>query len=286
MADRAWERLYKRFERDGLLPDANVPGSALWSAASRAEERHTVKFSTWAAAIAVLLAGVFSALYITGRTQAPEKELLVLHNEANALTLATMLQDGSVVYLSEQTSLKYPDKFAEDRREVILNGEAFFEINRNDGCPFVINTGPATVEVTGTAFNVRSKDASSFLLSVRDGEVRVSLKKRQQTVSVKAGETVFLDAERQRLSKTDRRQPDGNFGRIHFKDEHLGNIVTIINTHSDSIRIQIDPELENRSLTIPVTLGNNLPEIAEIICLVLNLRRSQDENIIYISKKE
>ncbi|MDR2679246.1 MAG: FecR domain-containing protein [Tannerella sp.] len=286
ITDMAWERLHERFKQDGLLPETNAPERASWRVTSRPEERHGAKFIAWAATVAVLLTAVFSALYITGRANDPGKKLLVLHNEANAPTLATMLRDGSVVYLSEQTSLQYPDRFAGDRREVILSGEAFFEVNRNDGCPFFVDTDPATIEVTGTAFNVKSKDRSSFLLSVRDGEVRVSLKNRRQSVFVKAGETVFLDAERQLLSKTDSQQFDGNFKRIHFKDERLGNIIAIINTHSDSIRIKIDPELENRLLTIPVTLGNNLPEIAEIICLVLNLRRSHNENIIYISKKE
>jgi ferric-dicitrate binding protein FerR (iron transport regulator) len=291
--DMAWERLHKRLKEDGLLPETVAPESALWSVTRRPEGRDAAKrrgrrasHVAWAAAVAVLLTGVFFALYLTSRTHDAEEELLVLHNEANAPALATMLRDGSVVYLSEQTSLKYPGKFAEDRREVTLNGEAFFEVSRDDGCPFLIHTDPATIEVTGTAFNVRSKDRSSFFLSVRDGEVRVSLKNRQQTVFVKAGETVFLDAERKLLSKTGSQRFDGNFNRIHFKDERLGNIVTIINAHSDSIRIKIAPELEDRLLTIPVTLGNNLPEIAEIICLVLNLQRSQSENIIYISKKE
>jgi ferric-dicitrate binding protein FerR (iron transport regulator) len=274
----------------------HVPESVAGGAASRPANGRIVKgrnarvgsvaFFTRAAAVAVLLAGVFSALYFTGRAHGPGEKLLVLHNEADAPALATMLRDGSVVYLSERTLLKYPDEFAGDRREVILNGEAFFEVKRDDGCPFVIDTDPATIEVTGTAFNVKSRDRSSFLLSVRDGEVCVSLKKRQQTVFAKAGETVFLDAGGQRLGKTDSQRPDGSFGRVHFKDERLGNIVAIINIHSDSIRIKIDPELEKRLLTIPVTLGNNLPEIAEIICLVLNLQRSHDGNVIYISKKD
>jgi ferric-dicitrate binding protein FerR (iron transport regulator) len=292
--DMAWERLHERLKQDGLLPETVAPESALWSVARRPggrrvrlnAGRRAALVASWAAAIAVLLTIVFSVLYLTGRAHDTEEKLLVLHNEANAPTLATMLQDGSVVYLSEQTSLKYPGKFAGDRREVTLNGEAFFEVNRADGCPFLINTDPATIEVTGTAFNVKSKDHSSFLLSVRDGEVRVSLRSRQQTVFVKAGETVFLDAERKLLSKTNGQRFDGNFNRIHFKDERLGSIVTIINAHSDSVRIKIDSELEDHLLTIPVTLGNNLPEIAEIICLVLNLQRSRDGNVIYISKKE
>jgi ferric-dicitrate binding protein FerR (iron transport regulator) len=277
ITDRAWEHLYDRLKRDGLLC-GKTPGKAL---------RKTVPFvRTAAAVVAILLAGLCSVLYVANRPDAPGRKRLVLHNEANAPTLATMLHDGSVVYLSEQTSLTYPDRFDENRREVTLNGEAFFEICGNGGCPFFIDTDLATVEVTGTAFSVKSKDRSSFSLSVRDGEVRVSLKAQQQTVAVKAGETVSLDAERQLLSKTNHHRVAGRFGRIHFKDEQLGNIVSIINAHSDSIRMEIDPELESRLLTMPVSLENNLSETAEIICLVLNLQYSRKDCLIRISKKE
>ncbi|MDR2775359.1 MAG: FecR domain-containing protein [Tannerella sp.] len=285
ITDIAWGHLCNRLKQDGLLPEkrtanahGNVPANLFRKNAS------LIRMAT--AAVAVLLTSVFSILYMVNHAGAPERKLLVLHNEANAPTLATMLHDGSVVYLSGQTSLTYPDKFDENKREVTLNGEAFFEINKNDGCPFFIDTDPATIEVTGTAFNVKSNDPSSFSLSVRDGEVRVSLKTRRQTVSVKVGETVSLDSGRRQLSKTVNRQVAGRFRRIHFKDERLGNIVSIINAHSGSIRLKIDPELENRLLTMPVSFENNLPETAEIICMVLSLQYSQKDDIIYISKKK
>jgi ferric-dicitrate binding protein FerR (iron transport regulator) len=284
--DIAWEHLYSRLKQGGLLSDKrtpvntpeNAPDDVFWKNASFIRAAATI--------VAVLLTGVFSTLYILNHANAPERKLLVLHNEANALTLATILHDGSAVYLSEQTSLTYPDKFDENKREVTLNGEAFFEINKNDGGPFFIDTDPATIEVTGTAFNVKSKGPSSFSLSVRDGEVRVSLKIRQQTVSVKAGETVILDAGRRQLSKTNNNRIAGHFRRIHFKDERLGNIISIINTHSDSLRLKIDPELENRLLTMPVNFENNLSETVEIICMVLNLQYSHKDGMIHISKKE
>ncbi|MDR1406999.1 MAG: FecR family protein [Tannerella sp.] len=278
ITDMAWKHLHDRLAREGLLPGA--PDGA---------RRRAVPFAwrTAAAAAAIILACVFSALYIAGRIHAPEKKLLVLRNEANAQTLAAMLHDGSVVYLSEQTSLTYPDRFSGDRREVTLNGEAFFEVNGDSDCPFFIDTDLATVEVTGTAFNVRSGDHAPFLLSVRDGEVRVSLKNsRRHAVSAKAGETVSLDAGQLQLGKTDRYRSGGNFKRIHFRDERLEHIVAIINTRSDSIRIQIDPELGGRLLTMPVNLDGSFPEIAEIICLVLNLQHTRKDNIIHISKKQ
>ena len=43
-------------------------------------------------------------------------------------TLVKTLEDGSVVYLAQESTLKYPEHFAEDKREVNLQGEAFFDV--------------------------------------------------------------------------------------------------------------------------------------------------------------
>lgn len=273
--DQAWGDLYQRLERDGLIPGENKPKYIFWQTASFQR----------VAVVAVLLVSILSGLFLIRRVDVSHKEFLVLHNEANAPALATMLEDGSVVYLSGRTSLRYPNQFDADKREVILQGEAFFEVSKQAERPFFIETDLTTIEVVGTSFNVKSNDRSSFLLSVRDGEVRVKLKDRQQTVSVKAGEAALFDTERFELVKTNA-YPYGEYlKRIHFKDERLGNVAQIINMNSDSIRLEVSPELENRLLT--VTLSGNRPSVmAEFICLALNLQYTQDGNIVYISQKE
>ena len=272
--DQAWNHLYQRLDQDGLLHGGNKEKRIFWRTASFQK----------VAVIAVLLVGVFSGLFLMRHMSASKKDFLVLHNDVNAPTLATMLEDGSVVYLSGQTLLRFPDRFADDKREVVLQGEAFFEVSKQTERPFFIDTDLATIEVVGTAFNVKSYDRSSFLLSVRDGEVRVKLKNRQQTVSVKAGEAALFNSEQLVLTKSEAHF-DEYLNRIHFKDERLGNVAHILNMNSDSIRLVVPPTLEDRLLT--VTLSGNRPSVmAEYICLALNLQYVQEGNIVYISQKE
>ncbi|MDR2914941.1 MAG: FecR family protein [Tannerella sp.] len=271
--DQAWDNLYQRLEKDELLPEKNTV---------RHNFLRSDSFKKLYVA-AVLIACIFSGWYFARKTNLPDKELLVLYNEINAPTLATMLEDGSVVYLSEQASLKYPDHFAEDKREVILHGEAFFEIKRQSERPFFIDTDLAKVEVVGTSFKIKSENSSSFLLSVREGEVRVTHKSRQQVLTVKTGETVLFDSEQLQLVKNTT-SFDEYFKRILFKDEHLKNVAVIINMHSDSIYLKIDPEIEQRAITFTLSEESSITEIAEVICLALNLEHSQQENTIYISK--
>jgi ferric-dicitrate binding protein FerR (iron transport regulator) len=269
----AWEHLYNRLEQDGLLPGKSTSKNPFWK---------TTPF-TWAAAIAILMISVlFSVLYIIQNKNTHEKDLQVIRNEANTPTLATMLNDGSIVYLSEQTSLKYPDSFDGNKREVTLQGEAFFDVKKNTKQPFFINTGLVTIEVTGTSFNVKSKDPSSFQLSVRNGEVCVSLKNQHQTVSVKAGETVSFNSGKLQLSKTNASNFEEYFKRIHFKDERLDNIAHIINMISDSIRVKVAPEVESRLITFTLSGNNDI----EAICLALNLQYQKQDRTIYISNTQ
>jgi len=83
-----------------------------------------------------------------------------------------VLPDGSKVWLNSGTTFKYSGNFNKDNREVVLNGEAFFEVAKNKSIKFTINTGNSSVEVYGTAFNVKNYSADNLLeVSVKEGKV-------------------------------------------------------------------------------------------------------------------
>ena len=270
--DRAWNALYQRLEEEGLLSGrpASPFRSILWKGGM-------------AAAVA-LLCLLVSVVYLNRTEREADRNLLTRQNSETTTTLVTTLEDGSVVYLAENTSLQYPQHFSSDRREVSLQGNALFDVAGNRARPFVIETEDTRIEVLGTAFNVKSSGSSPFELSVQRGEVKVTLKKSGQDIHVKAGETVTLLSRKLQLSAT----PDpGQFARytdrIRFKDEMLGNILRVINSQNPGIRLETTPELQNRTLT--VTFSNDTPEdMAELICLALNLKKTEKNNTITLSE--
>ena len=299
--DAAWNKLFQRLDNDGLLPkehklipegDESFPKEYILhqedniSLADIEIERRKLRQLTFRRMLyiaAIFAACIISGWYFTRETSIPAKEMMVLHNEANDPTLAAMLEDGSVVYLSGQTSLKYPDRFADDKREVFLLGNAFFEIKKQPERPFFIDTEIAKIEVTGTSFSVVSNDKSSFLLSVREGEVRVTNKSSNKIITAKAGESVLLDSENfQLIGNTT--QFDKYFKYIHFKDEHLRDVASIINMHYGSLRLEIDREVETRLITFTLSTNHDIADIAEVMCMALQLQHSQQGNTIYITK--
>ena len=63
----------------------------------------------------------------------------------------------------------------------------------------------------------------------------------------------------------------------------LGNILRVINSQNPGIRLETTPELQNRTLT--VTFSNDTPEdMAELICLALNLKKTEKNNTITLSE--
>jgi len=272
--DLAWERLYNRLEQDNLLPQKEIPA------------RHAVFRSIgfrWAASIAILCVCLLTVLLLKQLMKPAVLDLLVLHNEMNAPILATTLEDGSVVYLSEQASIYYPEHFQEDKRAVTLVGNAFFEVSKQHEQPFVIDTKVAEIEVLGTFFEVKSSDQSSFLLSVRNGEVKVTLKKNNQMMYVKTGETALLESGSLKLFKTDLQQFENCFNKICFKDQKLADIARIINQNSNLIPIEVAAEQGNRRLNFNYS-GETPQEVAQLICMALNLNYFQYQNSIYITK--
>lgn len=66
-----------------------------------------------------------------------------------------ILPDGTHVWINSGSSFKYPTFFGEKSREVFLQGEAYFDVTKQNGKTFVVNTSDVKVRVLGTAFNVK-----------------------------------------------------------------------------------------------------------------------------------
>lgn len=85
-----------------------------------------------------------------------------------------MLPDGSNVWLNARTTIRYPFSFREEKREVRLDGQAYFDVVKDEKKPFIVQTDKATVEVFGTQFDVEAySDREEFETTLMSGSVRV-----------------------------------------------------------------------------------------------------------------
>lgn len=84
------------------------------------------------------------------------------------------LPDGSKVWLSSESSLRFPTQFSSDKRVVYLDGEGYFEVAKNPNAVFQVQTSSQTIEVLGTHFNVRDyADELMKQTTLVEGKVKV-----------------------------------------------------------------------------------------------------------------
>ena len=95
----------------------------------------------------------------------------------SALRKTFVLADGSVVTLRKNSVLEVSKSFNQNNREVSLTGEAFFDVKKDAGHPFIVHTQEVDIKVLGTVFNVKAYPGNSETeTALFRGRVEVSVK--------------------------------------------------------------------------------------------------------------
>ncbi len=76
------------------------------------------------------------------------------------------LSDGTIVWLNAGSQLVYPTAFLREKREVVLIGEAYFDVTENKSKPFIVRTSTLAVTVLGTKFDVSAYPEDKFVEAI------------------------------------------------------------------------------------------------------------------------
>jgi len=111
------------------------------------------------------------------------------------------LQDGSIVTLFKNSSIRYPEPFRGNKREIILTGDASFEVAKNKDKPFTVYSGSLSTTALGTSFRVTIFDAVKKNIQVKlfTGKVIVrsteKLKNWGEDIILQPGEEITYNGE-------------------------------------------------------------------------------------------
>ena len=115
-------------------------------------------------------------------TEAPQAKVYNTVSTPPGERVAMVLSDGTVVYLTSNSYLKYPSKFDSQSREVTLVGRAYFEVKKSK-VPFIVKTSDMNVEVLGTSFDVESRTSgTSTSVILVEGSVKVEADGRTKII--------------------------------------------------------------------------------------------------------
>ena len=139
-----------------------------------------------------------------------------------------LLDDGTEVWLNADSKLKYPIAFSGESREVILSGEAYFDVKK-DTRPFVVSLESGDITVLGTSFGVSAYPGYPNYTTLVRGSVRFT-SLRQEQVVLTPGEQAVVDIS----GNLEKRNVDveefvgWKDGVFIFKDKTLAEIMQIL----------------------------------------------------------
>ena len=102
------------------------------------------------------------------------------------------LADGTIVRLNSGSSLRYPVAFGKEKREVVLKGEAYFQVAHDRQKAFVVVTDDIEVKVYGTEFNINTRVADYVQTTLVRGAVSIKTERSAEKM-LKPGQLAQFD---------------------------------------------------------------------------------------------
>lgn len=183
--EEEWKRISRRLGID--LDESTKPKTGQIKETNFVKPKdHPIKYLLRVAAIILLVA--VPAIYFANsggnsETTLSETRIAMQKIETDRGERASMeFSDGSKITLNSMSTVRFPKVFKESRREIYLEGEAFFRVTHNEDAPFIVHTNGVDIRVLGTEFNVNSYNQDGTVeVVVRDGKVAVRQNKSNRS---------------------------------------------------------------------------------------------------------
>ena len=199
------------------------------------------------------------------------------------------LSDGTKVWLNADSKIKYPVSFGQDKREVSLRGEGYFEVAKDSARPFIMSTDKMDVKVLGTTFDVNTyeDDGKSFVVLV-EGLVEVSAGKGESRIITPGymAEVDMHDVQAKiHVSKCDTEHyiawKSGNFS---FRNASLTEILKRVSRYYDVTVIR-EQVFEEEYYTGDVSSDVSLESLLAVIESSTSVSFKVERKIVYVQKK-
>ncbi|HEX2968641.1 MAG TPA: FecR domain-containing protein [Bacteroidales bacterium] len=239
-------------------------------------EKNSYRIYAWAASVAATLLILFVlSRFIPGI----QSEKIITEKGVHS---EYILPDGSDINLNAGSRISFRKKGFNEKRDVILTGEAFFSVNRPG--QFKVITKNGTISVLGTTFNVYSRD-NSLKVTCYTGKVMISAGK--QNVTLFPGEDAELANGALKVLKESRKGSVSGWinGDFYFENSPLNDVFAEVERQFD-VKFVTNIREDKLFYTGGFT-NNNLNEALESICIPMKLNYKIDTNKeISVSYKE
>lgn len=264
------------FSADKLLRQINIQDS---------RTRKTRSWRSYAPLIAAAtLLFVFSTAFFLYYTNNHVSEYYTLLTDEHKSTFT--LEDGTIITLNKDSRLRYSDKYGKDKRNVKLEGEAYFEVAKDPEKPFLVEMNGASIIVLGTHFNVKADlNSDDITATLVEGSIRFE-GARQHVVMTPNQQLTFSRS----TSKVDIKHVDTDSftswkdGLLKYKSIPFIELIEELKS-AYKVEIQIDnEELKKPTVTVSGTFSKeqSIEQILKVISRSLPIRWTNSDGVYYV----
>lgn len=241
-----------------------------------------LKFSAAAACVAVALVTGFLA----GKGTEPEANVFECI-AANGQKSTISLPDGTKVMLNSGSSLRYASDFNVKNRDIELNGEAYFEVARNEKIPLIVSAKQMRVEALGTKFNVRAYSSEpEIVTTLVEGCVKATAGGREMIM--KPAEEISYNVKSGEMKKYD--APNKNHlipwrdNELFFNGNNLKEIGTILE-RMYNVNVIFEDETITKYTYTGLVRNSSLSNVLDLITATSPVESQMYFNTIKFSKR-
>ncbi|HVV02731.1 MAG TPA: FecR domain-containing protein [Puia sp.] len=249
-----------------------------------------LRASLAAASLVLVLVGIW---YVGTRTGTP---LMSQEKTSYGEIKTILLPDSSIVMLNGNSSLRMLQQWGPaDNREVWLDGEAYFQVQKQHSARkgFVVHTKEVDVEVLGTRFNVNTRRQQS-IVSLEEGKVRlsvhgeVSVVNKDSAIVMRPGQTVVVDASsapKVNEEKNVTAHSGWTKNEFHFDNTSLAEIARLMEDTYGYKMTVTDSSLWKLSISGDLR-ASNIQELIKVleVTLKITMRIDREGKIIYVTR--
>lgn len=194
-----------------------------------------------------------------------------------------ILEDGTKVYMNSGSSLAYPIEFAANKREVYLDGEAYFEVAKESERKFIVQTAYKAVEVLGTQFNVAiDKSLNKFETVLVSGKIALEAASGQIVMEPNQLYGFSSVSGNEELRTVD---PQDHISwindKLKFRKEPLYEVLHKLEKVYNIEITLLKPEYKDYKISGSLDMRNTAKETMDIVMSILTPRYSSENQMFY-----
>lgn len=191
-----------------------------------------------------------------------------------------ILDDGSKVWVNSGSKFRFPATFAQDKREVYVEGEIYIEVAKDPKRPFFVKTSEMQVRALGTRFNVTAyRDDLSQMVVLVEGLVEVQSNDETKKKILQPDHMLTLAGNSMDIKVANTYDfISWKDGLLQFRSQPLSMILAKISRHYD-LYIDCEQDIKDLKCSGKLVLFDDPKDVLETIARTISLEKPDSKTV-------